>query len=99
MQINPTCEAFKGGYEVLEDTLTTTVGQGKYIAYPTGYDNTNTVLIGAMYNISGQNWWGQQVANSSSKFDSSVTASGVQIIPRSNDVLGANVRVIIAKVR
>ena len=89
MQINP----FVNKYAVVSDTLSNTANDPKYIPYPSTYDSNNTLIIGAMYK-SGSNW-ANFVQNNVARFDSAITSSGIQIIPRSSDTLGATVKIAI----
>jgi len=89
MQRNP----FDSKFEVLSATLSNTANDPKYISYPATYNSTNTLIVGAMYKV-GSNW-ANFVQNNAARFDSAVTPSGIQIIPRSSEALGATVRIAI----
>lgn len=82
---------------VVTGVLDGTIGTPAAIPYPTGYDISNTVIIGAMYE-SAAGIWSQFTNNNAARFDAILYTNAISIIPRDAGATGKPVRIVLQKI-
>lgn len=77
-------------------TLAATTGTSSTIAYPTGFDGSNCIVIGAMYEYS-TNTYAQYFYNGTQRFDVIINPTIISIIPRDAGAVSKNVKIVLKK--
>lgn len=77
-------------------TLASSAGTPVGISYPTGFDASNCIVIGAMYE-SATNTYAQPINNGTQRFDVILYPTAISIIPRDASAFSKNVKIILQK--
>jgi hypothetical protein len=77
-------------------TLASSVGTSTTISYPTGFDGSNCIVIGAMYEYA-TNTYAQYDHNGTQRFDVFLNPSNMSITPRDSGAVSKNVKIILRK--
>jgi hypothetical protein len=77
-------------------TLASSVGTSTTISYPTGFDGSNCIVIGAMYEYA-TNTYAQYDHNGTQRFDVFLNPSNMSITPRDSGAVSKNVKIILQK--
>jgi len=77
-------------------TLDSSIGDSTAIPYPTGFNGSNCIVSGAMYEYA-TNTFAQYISNGTQRFDVTINPSVISIIPRDASAVGKKVKIILQK--